>query len=301
MPSLDVVSTLEWLGAALAATLFVLLPIELGALHRRGELDRERVREMLASASPVLPTLLTEGVALATFAGVLALVHASAPLALPTSWGTAAVCFVLVDFLYYWDHRCGHRVRLYWAVSHSVHHSSTAYDQTTGLRVSFVDGFVAAVFYWPLALLGFEPALIIACFFVMVAYQQWLHTESIGKIAWMDPWLNTPSNHRVHHASQEKYIDKNYGGVFMIWDRAFGTYAAEEEPTRYGLTVPIGARDPWTVHVAELRRLIRDLRRARRLRDAWSLLWRGPEWMPSPVVATSARDPDGRGASGAGT
>jgi sterol desaturase/sphingolipid hydroxylase (fatty acid hydroxylase superfamily) len=299
MPSLDVLSTLEWLGIALGATLVVLLPIELVVLHRRGKLDWERAREMLASASPVVPTLLTEGVALATFGGALTFVHELAPVALPTSWGTAVICFVLVDFLYYWDHRCGHRVRLYWAVSHSVHHSSTVYDQTTGLRVSFVDGFVAALFYWPLAILGFEPTLVIACFFVMVAYQQWLHTETIGKIAWMDPWLNTPSNHRVHHASQEGYIDKNYGGVLMIWDRLFGTYAAEDEPTRYGLTVPIGARDPWTVHVAELLRLIRDLRRAPRLGDMWSLLWRGPEWAPARVTATPAREPDERGTSGA--
>lgn len=280
MPENSILTVMFALAAGLAALFVVMFPIELVRLYRRRQLTSARVKEMLASASPSLVALLLEGTALAFNLAVFGMIADLSPWQIPITWWSVLIGLVAVDFLYYWDHRAGHRVRLYWAISHSVHHSSPHFDQTTGLRVSFVDGFLAPLFYWPLALFGFSPLMIVALFVVAVAYQQWLHTETIGKLRWLDPWLNTPSNHRVHHGSQAGYLDKNYGGVLMIWDRLFGTYAPETVPVRYGLTQPIESWSPWTVHTAEVARLLRDLRETARPFDALRRLWRGPEWSP---------------------
>jgi len=201
---------------------------------------------------------------------------AVAPLQIPVSIPAALACLILVDLLYYVEHRCAHRVRIYWAVAHSVHHSSPQFDQTTALRISFVDGFLSPWFYLPAILLGFHPALVGACFGIVLAYQQWIHTETIGKLGWFDAVFNSPSNHRVHHGAQDKYLDKNYGAILMIWDRMFGTYQAEEEAPRYGLVTPINSVNPVVVHCAELVGLWRDLRRARSWSRRWTLLWRPP-------------------------
>ncbi|MDX2092823.1 MAG: sterol desaturase family protein [Kofleriaceae bacterium] len=277
MPESTILTVLFAAAAILAGAFLVILPIELIWLRRRGALTWARLKEMLASASPTAIALLVEGVSVALALAVFGAVAELSPWEIPITWWSALLGLIAVDFLYYWDHRAGHRIRLYWAVSHSVHHSSPHYDQTTGLRVSFVDGFIAPLFYWPLALIGFPPILIVAVFAVSIAYQQWIHTEAIGKLRWLDPWLNTPSNHRVHHGSQPGYLDKNYGGVLMIWDRLFGTYTAETEPVRFGLTRPIESANPWVVHTAELTRLAKDLQ-ASTPAVAWSRLWRGPEW-----------------------
>jgi sterol desaturase/sphingolipid hydroxylase (fatty acid hydroxylase superfamily) len=290
-----VVSAVAAVGLVLAALVVVLLPLELVRLRRRGALDRARVREVLASASPLVPTLLTDGLALAATAAVYGAAARASPWEIPVAWWSVSIAIVAADFLYYWDHRLGHANRLYWAVSHSVHHSSPVYDQSTGLRVSFVDGFIAPWFYLPLVLVGFDPGLVLASLLVVAGYQQWLHTEAVGRLPWLDGWLNTPSNHRVHHGAQPAYLDRNFGGIFVVWDRLFGTYAREEEAPRYGLTRPLGSTHPWRVHTAELTRLGRDLLRTRRWRDRLARLWRGPAWEPSPrATGASAHGPGTR-------
>jgi sterol desaturase/sphingolipid hydroxylase (fatty acid hydroxylase superfamily) len=184
--------------------------------------------------------------------------------------------------MYYWDHRAAHRNRAYWALAHSVHHSSPQFDQTTGLRVSFVDGFVSPWFYVPVVLAGFDPLLVGGCLAVIIGWQQWLHTEAIDRLPWLDPWLNTPSNHRVHHGVQARYQDVNYGAILMLWDRAFGTYVAESprEPRRYGITHPIASTHPLEVHLAEARRLWRDLAATPDWRTRLARLWHAPDWRP---------------------
>ena len=215
---------------------------------------------MLASASPLVPTIVFSAVVLG-FIGVLFGVAAMlAPWRIQVTVPTILACLIVVDLLYYVDHRCGHRIRLLWAASHSVHHSSSQFDQTTGLRISFIDGFVSPWFYLPAILIGFDPILVGASMGVMLAYQQWLHTETIGRLGWFDWIFNSPSNHRVHHGVQDKYIDKNYGAIFMLWDRMFGSYQREEEAPRYGLIKPIGSVNPIVVHFAEFAGLWRDLR-----------------------------------------
>jgi sterol desaturase/sphingolipid hydroxylase (fatty acid hydroxylase superfamily) len=272
---------METLATVLSALFLVFLPLELWRRYRAGRLDRRSVREMLASASPLLPTLLTGPLVLAFIAGLYATAHAITPLRLLTTWGTAALALLLVDFLYYWDHRAAHRVRAYWAIAHSVHHSSWQYDQTTAFRISFVDGFISPWFYVPAVLLGFHPMLVAACLGLILAYQQWLHTESVGRLGWLDAVFNTPSNHRAHHAVQPQYLDRNYGAVLIVWDRLFGTYVREDETPVYGLTEQIGSAHPWPVHAAEALKLWRDLKQARNGRERWRLLWRPPGWRPA--------------------
>lgn len=267
-------------GAVMGAAIIVILPFECVRYRRAGQLDRARVREMLASASPLLPTVLLGSAITAIVVALFGAAAALAPWKIPVNAWTAALALLVVDFMYYWDHRTAHRNRSYWALAHSVHHSSPQYDQTTGLRVSIMDGFFSPWFYLPPILLGFDPVLIGACFTVILGYQQWLHTEAIGKLPWLDGWLNTPSNHRAHHGVQAHYQDRNYGAILIVWDRLFGTWVREQEPVRYGLTHPIGSSHPLAVHVHEARRLWADLRRARCWRDRLRMLWHAPDWMP---------------------
>jgi sterol desaturase/sphingolipid hydroxylase (fatty acid hydroxylase superfamily) len=250
---------LDLAATILGSALFVLLPIELWQRYRHGKLTRQSILEMLASLSPVLPTILFGGVVTAFILWLFGAAAKIAPWQLPVNVLTIAAAIILVDFTYYWDHRLGHRVRVYWAISHSVHHSSPQFDQTTALRISFVDGFLSPWFYTPVILIGFDPFLVAAAFGFNLAYQQWIHTEAIGKLGLFDMIFNSPANHRVHHGAQEKYLDKNYGGIFMVWDHLFGSYQAEEEAVRFGLTTPINSINPLTVHIIEATRMMRDI------------------------------------------
>ncbi|WP_137938546.1 sterol desaturase family protein [Chitinivorax sp. B] len=266
--------------------LVILLPIELFRRWRLGQLNRACLKEMLASVSPLIPTLLLGGITTAYLTVLFMGAAKLAPWRIPTNPLTIFLAFLLVDFLYYVDHRCGHEIRAYWALSHSVHHSSPQYDQTTGLRISFIDGFTSPWFYLPAFLLGFNPALVVGWFAFVLAYQQWIHTETIGKLKWLDPWLNTPSNHRVHHGTQPHYLDKNYGAVLIIWDRLFGTYQKEEETVIYGLTQPIQSSNPFEVHLCEAKRLWHDLHHAPTWLTRLQYLYHKPGWQPASSAMT---------------
>jgi sterol desaturase/sphingolipid hydroxylase (fatty acid hydroxylase superfamily) len=267
---MEIIGAFERLAAALAAAILIMLPIELW--RQRRTLNRAAWKEMAASAGVFLPALATSGVVVAFITVLWGAADALTPWRIPTTVWSALLCLLLVDFLFYWDHRVAHRVRGLWAVAHSVHHSSPRYDQTTGLRVSFVDGFTSPWFYLPAVLVGFDPLLVAAAFGVMLSYQQWLHTETIGRLGWFDRVFNSPANHRVHHGSQDIYLDKNYGGILILWDRLFGTWQPERERPVYGLTTPIGSSHLWTVHTAEAKALWRDLRAARSWRDRLRLI-----------------------------
>lgn len=160
-----------------------------------------------------------------------------------SSWPAVIGAFVLIDFLYYWQHRLSHEVRFFWAF-HLTHHSSPWMNLTTSFRLNWLFPLIMPFFYLPVALLGFDPLLVGPIFILNLIYQFWLHTESIGKLGWLEGVINTPSAHRVHHASNDAYIDKNYGGFLMVWDRLFGTYAAEGEPVRYGITTGFMGHNP---------------------------------------------------------
>jgi sterol desaturase/sphingolipid hydroxylase (fatty acid hydroxylase superfamily) len=184
------------------------------------------------------------------------------PLDLGTAWWVVALCFVLDDLRYYWVHRFGHRIRWVWA-SHVNHHSSQHYNLTTALRQTWTGTFTfMMVVRAPLILLGFHPAMVLFCGGLNLIYQFWIHTEAIGKLPrWVEAVMNTPSHHRVHHGRNPRYLDANYAGVFIIWDRMFGTFVPEREDEKpdYGLVENIGTFNPLRVAFHEWVAIFRDI------------------------------------------
>jgi sterol desaturase/sphingolipid hydroxylase (fatty acid hydroxylase superfamily) len=184
------------------------------------------------------------------------------PLDLGTALWVVALCFVLDDLRYYWVHRFGHRIRWVWA-SHVNHHSSQHYNLTTALRQTWTGSFTfMMVVRAPLILLGFHPAMVLFCGGLNLIYQFWIHTEAIGKLPrWVEAVMNTPSHHRVHHGRNPRYLDANYAGVFIIWDRMFGTFVPEREDEKpdYGLVENIGTFNPLRVAFHEWVAIFRDI------------------------------------------
>lgn len=264
---------LELSALALLGLGLPLLGLELWSLRRQGRLDRARIKGMLTSAFCLLPASLIQALCLGALIGLYFKVQQWSLGSISTGLGSALLCLLLVDLLYYWEHRLGHEVNVLWAMYHSVHHSASHYDQTIGARISFVDFFFSPLIYLPLVLIGFHPLLVLGCLGVVLAWQQWLHTELIGRLKWLDGWLNTPSNHRVHHGSNPEYLDKNYGGILMIWDRLFGTYEPERQPVVYGLVEPLESQHPVEVHSFALKKLWRRLKEAPSLKQALALLF----------------------------
>ncbi len=197
---------------------------------------------------------------------------------IPTTIVTLVILFVLVDFAEYWFHRAAHRVRFMWA-SHAVHHSSTRFNLTAAVRLPWTGALSGAVlFFVPLTLIGFHPLAVTAMALLNLVYQFFLHTEHAPRLGPLEWVLNTPAHHRVHHASNEHCLDKNFGGVFIIWDRLFGTFAEapSEEKLRFGLVSPLPSQGLLTVNFHEWRKLLRDTWRARGLKARLRVLVGAP-------------------------
>ena len=190
------------------------------------------------------------------------------------------VAFVGWDFAFYWHHRVEHENRLLWAC-HVNHHSSRHYNLSTALRQPWTP-FPTILFYAPWALAGVRPWMIMVSGGLNLVYQYWIHTEVIRKLPrWFEAVFNTPSHHRVHHASNLEYIDRNYAGVLIVWDRLFGTFAPERAPVVYGLVKNIESHNPLVIAFHEYAAIGRDLRDARSMRERFGILWHGPGWRPA--------------------
>jgi len=198
---------------------------------------------------------------------------------------TPVAVFMLMvgqDFCYYWFHRCSHRIRWFWA-THAVHHSSNDLNFAAAYRFGWTGRLTGAgLFYVPLVWLGFEPIAVGIASALNLLYQFWLHTEWVPKLGWFEYVLNTPSHHRVHHAANPEYLDHNYGGVFIIFDRIFGTFVAERDDRacRYGLVQPLRSNNPIIIAFHEYMALACDLWRARSWWDRWWYLFGPPGWRP---------------------
>ncbi|MEM7180794.1 MAG: sterol desaturase family protein [Spirochaetota bacterium] len=166
------------------------------------------------------------------------------------------IVFVLAEFTYYWQHRLMHESKPFWSI-HLVHHSSPWMNFTTSLRLPWLDPIVQPLFHLPMIFIGFHPFLVGSAVLLNLFYQYWLHTEMIPKLGFLEGWLNTPSAHRVHHASNDIYLDKNYGGMTMIFDRMFGTYMPETEEVRYGVTTGFQGHNPFVIQSKGIWDLIR--------------------------------------------
>jgi sterol desaturase/sphingolipid hydroxylase (fatty acid hydroxylase superfamily) len=194
------------------------------------------------------------------------------------TWPALIGLFLLADLAFYVEHRCSHRIRFMWA-SHSVHHSVDRLVFTAAFRLSWTP-IVSGVFlfYLPIVWLGFPPAWVFGMASASLTYQIFVHTEIVPRIGWLDWVLNNPSAHRVHHASNQQYLDKNYGAVLMIWDHLFGTYQAELPTivTTFGLTHPRSNNNPFTIAYEEFWNMFRDALRSQR----WAYLIKPPGWQP---------------------
>jgi len=200
------------------------------------------------------------------------------PYQLPITWWSWVLAIVFADLTYYWMHRIEHEIRFFWTY-HSVHHSSTEYNLTTSLRLAWVEVLIEWLFLIPMLLLGFSAPQIIIALYIVVVYQTWIHTEKIGKLGWVDRVFNTPSVHRVHHGSNKYCLDKNYGGIFIVWDRIFGTYQAEDEKVIYGITKPVNSSNPIKINVHETLLMIGDMKRANSLSASLKYLIKRPGWL----------------------
>ncbi|MBL4673248.1 MAG: sterol desaturase family protein [Arenicella sp.] len=199
---------------------------------------------------------------------------------IPVTWWSWVLAVIAVDFSYYWMHRIEHERRIFWAV-HSVHHSSEEYNLTTALRLSWMESLYEWIFFIPLLLIGFDAVQVLGALLIVVLYQTWIHTERVGKLRWLDGILNTPSVHRIHHANNEAYIDKNYGGILILWDRLFGTYEVESETPVYGMTVQLGSSNPLTINFQEFRSIYTDVTQANDFSNRLSYVFGRPGWQPS--------------------
>lgn len=206
------------------------------------------------------------------------------------------------DCCYYWSHRMNHEVRMLWA-GHVNHHSSERYHLATALRQSWTQPFMMWVFWVPLPLLGFHPAMILTQQAISLIYQFFIHTTLVKKLGPLEWIMNTPSHHRVHHAVNTRYLDRNHAGIFIIWDRLFGTFVEErdDDPPVYGITKNIRTFNPWRIAFHEWAAVVRDARRASGLWNKLRYVFSPPGWSPDGSTLTAAqmrdraRDVDQRG------
>ena len=205
-------------------------------------------------------------------------------------WAWVAI-FLLEDVTYYWFHRLSHERRFWWA-SHVNHHTSQHYNLSTALRQTWTGGVAGTWLLWlPLSLIGFPPAMVAIQKGISLVYQFWIHTEAVGRLPrWVEAVFNTPSHHRVHHARNPRYLDSNYAGVLIVWDRLFGTFQAEldEEQCRYGVVKNLATFNPIRVAFHEWAAIFGDLARSRSLREVAGYMFGPPGWSPDGSRQTSA-------------
>ncbi|MBY0576928.1 MAG: sterol desaturase family protein [Gallionellaceae bacterium] len=200
-----------------------------------------------------------------------------------SNWYGWLAAMLLVDFCGYWHHRYSHETGILWA-AHVVHHQSQDFNFATALRQESAYPILGWIFYLPMALLGVPPEIFAASGLVVLLYQIWIHTEHVGKLGWFDRIFSSPSNHRVHHAVNDAYIDKNYGGMLIIWDRLFGTFIEEgKEPCIYGTRPQFESWDPVLANLVVYRNLARDAWRSR-FPDKLRIWFMPPGWRPDDVA-----------------
>ncbi len=192
----------------------------------------------------------------------------------PLAWATAIVGW---DVIYYWNHRIWHSSRFMWA-NHVMHHSSERYNLSTALRQAVTDPFLFLVPYSTLSMVGVRPEMVTTSRGINLLYQYWLHTDVIDRLGPFESFANTPSHHRAHHGVNPQYLDRNHGGIFIVWDRLFGTFVREEEPVVYGLTKNINTFNPLRVATHEYADIFRDVAASTNWRDRLSFVLRGPGW-----------------------
>lgn len=235
--------------------------IEFGVQKQRGRAESFHLKELLANLGLGASYQVMEAVMHTVMgAAIYAWFYQHRLFDIPVNGWTILPIFVALEFCYYWFHRTSHRVRWFWT-AHVPHHSGQVMNFTTAMRQSVLNAFVGIwVFYVPLSVLGVPPAVVLFCLAVSLAYQYFIHTDTIGKLpAWFEAVFNTPSHHRVHHGRNPQYIDKNYGGALIIFDRMFGTFEPEVDKPEYGITHQIESYNFLVLNFHEMVDLLRDV------------------------------------------
>ncbi|MGW1839457.1 sterol desaturase family protein [Streptomyces sp. NPDC002067] len=272
---------------------FVLLTaVEVVSYRLRPDEDAAgyEVKDAATSVGMGLGSLVFDALWKIPIVAIYSAVYALTPLRVPVVWWTLLLMLLAQDFLYYWSHRGHHVIRVLWAC-HVVHHSSRKFNLTTALRQPWTSWTVWP-FYLPMIALGVHPAAVAFCSGVNLVYQFWVHTERVGKLPRpVEYVLNTPSHHRVHHASQGGYLDRNFGGILIVWDRMFGSFVPETERPVYGLTKNIATYNPLRVATHEYAAIARDLRTAATWRERAGRVFRGPGWQPAGPAGPGSAGP----------
>ena len=198
---------------------------------------------------------------------------------IPSNWYTLIILFVATDFAYYWAHRMSHEINLFWS-GHVVHHQSEDYNLSVALRQSSFQVIWTSAFYFPLAIIGFRPIDFALMAALTTLYQFWIHTELIGKMGFIEKFMVTPSHHRVHHGRDPKYIDRNHGGAFIVWDKMFGTYQEEEETPTYGITSPVKSWNPVWANFSHYQIMVHEMKQISGFIDKIKYLFYKPGWLP---------------------
>ncbi len=203
---------------------------------------------------------------------------------------TWIVAFVLYDLCYYWLHRLSHERQILWA-AHVAHHQSEEYNLSTALRQTSTGFLLGWIFYIPMFLVGIPPEVVVTVGALNLIYQFWVHTRHIPELGWFEFVFVTPSNHRVHHAQNDQYVDRNYGGVFILWDRLFGTYQPElpDEPCIYGIRGPLKSWNPWHALTHIYRNMLEDMVRVASWRERWQVVVARTGWQPESIPDADRR------------
>jgi len=241
---------------------------------------------MLSQVTQVFTTLLRFGIYVAVY-GWVAQWHNDA---FWFSWYGWIIALVFYDFCYYWLHRLGHESAILWA-AHVVHHQSQDYNLSTALRQTSSGVLLGWIFYIPMAIAGVPPLVFGIVAMIDLLYQFWVHTEHVPKLGWFDRWFCSPSNHRVHHAVNDRYLDRNYGGVLIVWDRIFGSFEEESEKCVYGTRSPIDSWDPLWANAEVYWGLAKDSWHARNWLDKVRVWIKPPGWRPADVAAKFPKEP----------
>lgn len=233
-------------------------------------------KELIGSIGVGIGNLIVSALLKVSLMAVIVWVYNLVPWRMELQWWTFIPCYILYDLASYWAHRISHEQRFWWA-THVTHHSGEHYNLAVSFRLSWVQH-LKIIFFLPVAFLGFHPIVFFVTNQVAVLFQFWVHTEYIRKLHPVIEWIfATPSNHRVHHGTQEKYIDKNYAATFIFWDRMFGTYQPEEEQVIYGLTTPVKNKaNAFYLIFHEYMDILRDVKDAKGFRKKFYYLFGSP-------------------------
>lgn len=257
-----------------APVMFTLVALEWYFSYREKKEYYDAKDTAAATAIGLVNVGISAAIKLITF-GIILFFYNLVPWSIPHTWWSYVLCLIWIDFWRYWAHRIAHENRFWWA-THVTHHNSAKYNWSVSFRLGWTQH-IKIIFFIPVALMGFHPVVFFITHQIEVLYQFWIHTEYIKKLPRpIEYFFTTPSHHRVHHARNEKYLDKNYGSTFIIWDRIFGTFQPEEERPDYGITTPVNSYNPIKLNFHEWSDIVRDVRRSKSLKEAYAMIFTRP-------------------------